>query len=322
MEDNLDELKIINENTCLFDNYIEDIKPELKVRLLNQWNGAKISFFDIILDTLKHNFSLVETTQNDYDVVIDGPFGNAPIENNKAYKTFFSGEATALKVKNYDLSMAFDYYEADNYIRFPLYYNLFAAKVSVDYTKPTECNPNKEHFACFLVSNSGTGDGAIERTKFFHELSQYKQVASGGWHLNNIGKVIPSNETANFLGKCKFVIAYENNFQFPGYMTEKVFQAYYAGSLPLYSAHPQAQSEINTGAIISRQNFTSNQEMINYIIKVDQDDAEYCKIWNQPIITDPNRNFNVQIEKVRAKIEKDFIIPYFLNKNCKIKKDL
>lgn len=47
------------------------------------------------------------------------------------------------------------------------------------------------------------------------------------------------------------------HLDFPGYMTEKLFQGYFAGSIPLYSADPEAQKEVNRKAFMSRQDFNS-----------------------------------------------------------------
>ena len=40
--------------------------------------------------------------------------------------------------------------------------------------------------------------------------------------------------------------------------------------------------------------------MVEYIKKVDNDDALYCDIWNQNIITDPSKNYDA----VKAKVKK------------------
>ena len=275
-------------------------KPELKVRLLNQWHGANINNFGVIKDILEERYIVKETKDDDYDVVIDSVFGYEPINNQRAYKIFYTGERLPAKLEGYDLSLGFDYLEdKNNYVRFPLYYLYFGEMISSDYQRKGECDPNKPYFACFLVSNSGAED----RNNMFHNLSSYKFVVSGGSYLNNIGRVISENETYQFLSQCKFVIAYENDKVYPGYITEKVFQAYFASSVPLYSSHPSGQSDINDQAIISAQKFNTEKEMISYIIEVDKDDNKYCEIWNQPIITNPEHNYEFIKNKIRVKIK-------------------
>lgn len=279
-------------------------KPELKVRLINQWYGANINQYRTIKDALEESYTLKIVQSDDYDLAIDGIFSNEPIKK-EAIKISYSGEAIPAKLEGYDLSLGFDYLESEtNYIRLPLYYLYFGEMISTDYQRKGECNPNKPYFACFLVSNSNRGDGAEARTKMFYSLSAYKPVVSGGAYLNNIGRVIPQEETYAFLSQCKFVIAYENNGTYPGYVTEKVFQAYFAGSVPLYYSHPSGQeSDLNPNAIISAQKFASEREMINRIIEVDRDDAEYCRIWNSSLLINENNNYEVMKSRIREKLQ-------------------
>lgn len=309
IEENSDLLVLSNQQTCsLFwqthqDVILDENKPELKVRLLNQWNSAHICVFAVIYDLLAEEYNVKITNNNDYDLVIDGVFGQEPIVNKEAYKIFYVGESQPAKLKDYDLSLGFDYLSHDHYMRLPLYYLYFKDKINADYQREGECNPNKPHFACFLVGNAKRGDGAVARGQMFHDLSTYKTVTSGGSYLNNIGRIIPTNETIDFFSQCKFTISYENNGIYPGYMTEKLFFSYFSGSVPLYYSHPSVQDEINKDAIISRQDFKSNKEMIDYIIKLDQDDELYCKIWNNSIINDPRRNYQEIKKQVKAKME-------------------
>lgn len=298
------------EKVCALD-FDLNYKPALRVRIFNQWSHADINSFSFLLSEILGNyFSIEETHDSNYQIAIDGPFGNQKIDNPEAFKIFFTGEPRKLKTKGYDLSLGFDYLNEDNYIRYPLYYKRFTYNISSNYNKEGECNPSKEYFACFLVGNAKGGDGAIARTDFFHELSKYKFVASGGKHLNNLGYVVPKNETFSFLSKCKFNIAFENNLQYKGYMTEKLFQAYLAGSIPIYSSHPEAQKEVNKKAFISQQDFLNNQEMIEYIKQLDQDDYKYCEMWNQKLITNPDMDYTKLQDKLKDFLVHKFIEPF------------
>jgi len=220
------------------------------------------------------------------------------IVNPNAFKIFYTGEPTDPKIEGYDLSLGFDYLENENYMRLPLYYLYFDDKLNIAYKRESSCNPSKKHFACFLVSN-----GKFKtRNNIFHKLSLYKEVASGGKYLNNLGRVVPQNETNQFLSECKFVIAYENNFTQPGYITEKVFQAYYAGALPIYASEPRAANDINKKAVVYRGNFNSDEEMIEYIKELDNNDQKYCEKWNEPILADAKMNYSTIKEKLTKQI--------------------
>ena len=281
----------------------KDEKPEIKIRLLNQWGGAVISYYGIIQEIIEELYTIKMTNIDDYDLVIDGVFGQEPINNKDAIKIFYTDERIPASQEGYDLSLGFDYIEVgNNYMRFSLYYLYFGNKISTSYQREGECNPNKPYFSCFLVSNPDRGDGAISRTQLFHLLSEYKSVVSGGLHLNNIGRNIPENETSEFFSQCKFVIAYENDGSYPGYITEKVFRAYFSGAIPIYYSHPSSQDDINLEAIISAQRFSKEEDMIEYIKEIDSDDIKYCKIWNQQIITEASRDYNVIKDQIRTRL--------------------
>ena len=121
--------------------------------------------------------------------------------------------------------------------------------------------------------------------------------------MNNIGGAVKRGEkaTMNWLSQCKFVIAYENQ-SYDGYITEKVFQAYFGGAIPLYYSDPSAVKDVNKKAIIYAQDFASEDDMVDYIKKVDQDDKLYCDIWNEKIITDPDRNYDAVKANLRDKL--------------------
>lgn len=247
-------------------------KRELKVKLLNQWQEASLSKFKIITDILEERYQVIETKSDDYDLVIDGVFGEEKIKNKNAFKIFFTGEA-------------------------------IPAKIDTSY-KREKCITNHENFACFLVSNGRDKsyyDGVDARDHLFFKLSLYKPVLSGGNHLNNIGKIVPVKETNDWLSKCKFTIAYENK-TYPGYITEKLFQAHFAGSIPIYYSDVEAQKDININAIISAQKFSTEEELIDYIISVDKDDQKYCQIWNEKLIIDSDKNYKNIQNKIREKL--------------------
>lgn len=135
----------------------------------------------------------------------------------------------------------------------------------------------------------------------FHRLSLYKFVASGGLHLNNIAEVIPHSKTNEWLMDCKFIIAFENQIK-SGYVTEKAFQAYYAGSVPIYYGVKNYKNDINSNAIVSVKDFNDDIEASEYIKKLDMSDEEYCKIWNENILPSSNNNYDELKKKLSIRL--------------------
>ncbi len=293
--------------------YKSNKKDILTIKLIN--HAGATTPRSIINEILKAKYTIKISDKN-YNMVFDSSYftednySDSAINDSKLIKMFYTPEAYLPDINKYNLTIGFNHINDPKYFRLPFYYMCkFNKKISTNYNKTADlgqCNPHKPYFACFLVSNSGGDnireysalDGCTARNKMFNKLSSYKRVESGGKHLNNIGKVITKKEMTKWLSQCKFVIAYENQ-SYDGYITEKPFQAYFAGAIPIYYGHQTAVADINKNAIIYAGDFGNEDDLVEYIKKVDNDDELYCKIWNQNIITNPERNF----ETVKAKLQ-------------------
>ncbi len=225
-------------------------------------------------------------------------------------------------VDTYDLVMGFDYLEHTNYIRLPYHTFFHRENYSTEYIRKQQtCEPNKKYFSCFLVRNRGEApvnqQGYLDRKTLFNQLSQYKFVASGGSLYHNIDGPGPRQRRLNsktikewrddnlaWISQCKFMIAYENQY-YPGYMTEKPYQAWAAGAVPIYTADPEvvAHNEINTKAIINSFDFPNTESLVDHIIKIDQDDDAYCNIWNQHLLTNPEVNYDHIKSQLESRIQ-------------------
>ncbi len=180
----------------------------------------------------------------------------------------------------------------DRYFRYPLFLvDGFIAYQNDDYNNDLqlalqkhlhvdEYMREKSSFCSFVYSNSS---GAKCREQFFHALSEYKHVDSGGRYMNNIGKAIESK--LEFQTKSKFVIAFENTST-PGYTTEKIVGAYAAGAIPIYWGDPDIEAVFNPDSFINcnkygltayGDNQKAIEDIIDVIKKIDEDDSLYRK---------------------------------------------
>jgi alpha-1,3-fucosyltransferase 10 len=118
-----------------------------------------------------------------------------------------------------------------------------------DFLKPPPPK-TKEKFVAFFASNCGLG-GAKERTDFVRELMQYMPVDSYGGCLHN--KDDPKAERGrmmrwsngeeqrikiNTISEYKFLLAFENSNLVDDYVTEKIINAWQAGTVPVYRGAP------------------------------------------------------------------------------------
>lgn len=73
-----------------------------------------------------------------------------------------------------------------------------------------------------------------------------------------------ATEKNALLAKYKFVYCNEN-FSHPGYITEKLFDALWAGSVPVYSGPPDADEFVPPGVYVNPRNFADNAELVHYL---------------------------------------------------------
>ncbi len=69
----------------------------------------------------------------------------------------------------------------------------------------------------------------------------------------------------------KFAIVYENAV-FPGYLTEKIFDAFFAGCIPVYLGAPDVVEHIPPETFVDRRKFPDNESMYRYLASMTEKD--------------------------------------------------
>ena len=157
--------------------------------------------------------------------------------NYNCHRIFFGYENVRADWAICDYVLDSDFYN-DNprHKRYPLWARYDVRKLALP-KRPEDFK--KKKFCCMVVSNPN----ARERIDFFHQLSEYKKVDSGGRYLNNVGGPVPNKP--EFIKDYKFVISFENS-AYPGYTTEKIVQPMLVNSIPVYWGDPAIQRDFNT----------------------------------------------------------------------------
>lgn len=146
---------------------------------------------------------------------------------------------------------------------------------------------SKQYFANFISSHESEFN---IRGDFFKKLCEYKRVESPGLYLNNM----PNGETVNWLDnsktelqrKCKFTLCFESTNHY-GFVTEKLMDAFYADTIPVYFGSTTASDIFNKDAFINVSEYESFEAAIEKIKELDQDDEKYLEMLRQPILVDP-----------------------------------
>lgn len=179
---------------------------------------------------------------------------------------------------------------------------------------------NKPYFASFIASHESENS---LRGDFFKELSKYKRVESVGSYLNNMedGHTVDwtNDSKTDFQRKCKFNLCFEST-KLDGFVTEKLVDAFFAESIPVYFGSDYAKKIFNPNAFIYCPDYKTMDKAIERIIELDNNNDEYLKMLSSPILIDPTYYENKLSELdqfVRAifdqPLEKAFRRPRYLS---------
>lgn len=241
-------------------------------------------FFEHVL-SLRYDVE-VDNVNPEFLIFGDSNFGqsNKKFSKQDVTKIFYTGENQ--RPENYDChyAMSFDHNYNPWHYRLPLFVIYTWALNHIHktgYDRNYILNPivkEKTDFATFVVQNPK----CEQRNTFFKLLNDVKKVDSGGPLYNSIGYNLDGEKAKiDFLSTRKFNICFEP-YTHPGYVTEKILHAFYAGTVPIYWGSPTVEHDFNPKSFINVHNFSNYNEVIDYVMKVDSDESLYEEIVNQP----------------------------------------
>ncbi|TFH92997.1 glycosyltransferase family 10 domain-containing protein [Vibrio ouci] len=70
------------------------------------------------------------------------------------------------------------------------------------------------------------------------------------------------------LRKYKFAICFENAKEIPGYITEKIFDCFFAGCVPIYYGAPNISSHIPKSCYVDFRDFSGYEELYQFIVNM------------------------------------------------------
>lgn len=225
-------------------------KQIVKIRYQNGIN-KEIAEQNILNDLLT-DFEFVETENPDF--ILFGPYGNdiPPAGNYTRIGYFCENIKPDFSVCEWAFGIP-----REEDIRHPNYKRIQWHGLDPQrMVKPQAINAgeilaSKTRFCNFLYSHP-----VPYRERFFRELSKYKKVDAPGKSMNNMPPVERTYQgdkweaKRRFLAPYKFTIAFENDI-FPGYQTEKLYDAMQVQSMPIYCGDPFIGDVFNTGSFVN-----------------------------------------------------------------------
>ena len=253
-------------------------KPLISIDFVDFWPNLVKN--DNYIYHLLNRVYTIEISQEP-DVLFFSCFGKKHLQY-KCLKIYYCGENRRPDFSGCDYALTYDLINNKRHFRWPLYahhidFENAWNKITQVKTREeaTTILANKKKFCCMVVSNAS----CKKRNEFFHLLSAYKKVDSGGKYLNNIEAIVANK--MDFINDYKFVIAFENS-SYPGYTTEKIIQPFIAESIPIYWGNSKISNEFNENAFIDATN-QSFQDAIRQIIEIDNNDDKAIEMLMQPV---------------------------------------
>jgi hypothetical protein len=263
------------------------IRTKIKIRFQN---GLTFKYgVKEILDYVADRFEFIES--DDPDFIIFGPYGNdVPAKSDRYTRIGYFCENIKPDLSICEWAFGIPREEEINNTRYKRiqWHGVDPQQLvkAPDY-KAEEIAAGKKKFCNFLYSNR-----VPYREEFFRQLSKYKKVDAPGQSMNNMSSMDELykgdkwERKKQFLSEYKFTIAFEN-YVYPGYQTEKLFDAMQVNSLPVYCGDPLVGEIFNTRSFINAPDYipTSNSATVNFLEKYAQQDFKDLlpSFYNKPV---------------------------------------
>ncbi|MEI0559728.1 glycosyltransferase family 10 domain-containing protein [Brachyspira intermedia] len=297
-----------------YNHYKNNIKNNITFFVRNDWPVNEKEFSNnYFYNLIKNNYiSDLEISYNP-DIEFFAPVGKRYfLEKSKAkIKIFYTGECVSNKaidkiwsdysdncINDVDLSLGFDRIDEDkydNYVRFPIwiFYNFNGLLDNKDYTKDdikkvidniNNAKSKKNKFASLVASHDATNI----RTQMYNQISKIDYINCPGklFHNDDTLKQDYNNDKIEYLKDFKFNICPENTIS-DGYVTEKLFDAFKAGCIPIYNGDENIELNfVNKNALLFFKKGEDNTELIKEIEKLHRDDKLFDDFQKQIKIYD------------------------------------
>lgn len=271
----------------------------IKLAFSDFWVGFKPHYNWFYLFLKKH-FDVELSDEPQF--LIYSSYGNNHLKYD-CIKIFYTGENVRPDFNFCDYALTFDFLHHPRHLRLPLYAAIYGFEpenlLKDKLTDIDQFLSQKKEFCAMVVSQAKSQ----KRIDFFHKLSKYKKVHSGGKVLNNVGG--PVKNKMQFVSDFKFTFAFENS-SYPGYVTEKIYEPMFVNSIPIYWGSPLVHLDFNARSFINYHEYNNDEEVIDRIIELDQDKNKMADLLKESWFSNNQLNEYCDRERLRLFFEKIF----------------
>ena len=297
-----------------YNHYKESIKNKKTFFIRNDWDVNEKDFINnYFYNLIKNNYiNDLEISYNP-DIEFFAPIGKRYfLEKSKAkIKIFYTGECVSKStinkiwsqyfdncINDVDLSLGFDMLDENkytNYVRFPIwiFYHFYGLLDNKNYTKDdikkviddiNNAKSKKNKFASLVASHDVSGI----RNQMYNQISKIDTILcpSKLFHNDDSLKKDFNNNKIEYLKDFKFNICPENTIS-EGYVTEKLFDAFRSGNIPIYNGNENIEFDlVNKNALLFFKKDEDNTELIKEIDQLNKDDKLFDSFQKQIKIYD------------------------------------
>jgi hypothetical protein len=152
----------------------------------------------------------------------------------------------------------------------------WAKRLGVDFnlnelSQPRQITNPKTKFACAFIGNAEP-----IRLRAIEELREYGEVDVFGAHT---GKPIDGKHEAS--KDYKYMLCFENDL-YPGYITEKLLDAYVCETVPLYRGDFGDEAHVNRQSLLNATDFKSLKDFAHHVGTMSE--SAYLDLFRQPLL--------------------------------------
>lgn len=270
---------------------------KVKIHFSDFWDGfdPKENIWTWVLRRLEIPHEVVDHAP---DLLIASVFGTHWKTIAARKRMFYSGEnwyrmdektvqpENASVLDCFDMVYSFDYNDAPNHYRLPLYlldtiqfgiddYDSFLRQKGKD---ELHAEFQQRKFCTFAQGNQV----CRFRNEYFERLGQIERVDSYGGLFNNMGVVVDRPGKIAVTRNYKFALAFENS-AYDGYVSEKIVDAFKSDVLPIYWGGSRVHEEFNDQAFINVNTLGVEQSLL-LVDELRRDFDRYWHYYHQPTV--------------------------------------
>lgn len=226
------------------------MKPVVRLRWVNFFPGFDDArCLSRVLMDLTDEFTFV--FEGEPDILLINCYSQAPVGETSAVKVGYYTENLPPDLVHCDYFFGCEYTPLVGRSRYcKRVYGPSSALAIDGCADPEAALRSKSEFCNFIYSSADA-----HRERFFRALSRYRPIKAPGAAMNNCADLAPRADNdwhaakQAYLRKFKFTIAFENSRR-AGYVTEKLYDAFAADTVPIYWGDPALDTIVDKNAVI------------------------------------------------------------------------